>query len=147
MKRALAFSLALALMVGCATVQTATEFRGTSVNGNPKPVTSIAIENSGWYIFGVLPIITGDPAHPGPWSFRLFRNTVTLENNIKMLQMKADEFGATNLENLESWTDDNLSIGLFVLGIKSIYTAAVISDAAGDRPGVRMGRLAQDLGK
>lgn len=122
-----AASLALAalLMCGCCTVASSHDFRGTKVDGNENPVAVLAIENSGWYLFGCLPIITGNPDNPG--HVKIFSDTVTLENNIKMLANKAREENATNVANLTSRVRDDLAIGLFIFGRKQVFTSAVIT--------------------
>ena len=73
MKR-MALILMCALLGGCATVTVSRE-GGTMVN----------IENSGWYLLNFIPIASGNPASPNSFSTRLFSRTVTLENNVKML--------------------------------------------------------------
>ena len=125
MKRLLAVAMALAFACGCSTVESSHDFRGVKVDGNENPVAVLAIENSGWYFLGCIPIITGDPDNPG--GFRLFTDTVTLENNVKMLANKAHEEKATNIANLTSRVRDDLAIGLFIFGRKQVFTSAVIT--------------------
>ena len=113
MKR-LAVILACTLLGGCATV-TVSRDGATMVN----------IENSGWYLLGCLPIITGNPEKPG--RIKLFRDTVTLENNIKMLADKARQENAGNVANLTSRVREDLAIGFFIFGRKQVFTSAVIT--------------------
>jgi len=125
MKRILAVALAVSLACGCSTVESSHDFRGAKVDGNSNPVAVLAIENSGWYFLGCIPIITGNPDKPG--GVRFFTDTVTLENNIKMLANKAREEKATNVANLTSRVRDDLAIGLFIFGRKQVFTSAVIT--------------------
>ncbi len=125
MRRLLAVALAAALACGCSTVESSHDFRGVKVDGNANPIAVLAIENSGWYLLGCIPIITGNPDKPGGVKF--FSDTVTLENNIRMLANKAREEKATNVANLTSRVRDDLAIGLFIFGRKQVFTSAVIT--------------------
>ena len=126
MTRLLAMSALAALFAcGCCTVETSHDFRGVRVDGNEEPVAVVAIENSGWYLFGYIPVITGNPDRPG--RVKLFRDTVTLENNIKMLSDKARQENAMNVANLSSRVREDLAIGFFVFGRKQVFTSAVIT--------------------
>ena len=123
--RMLAIAAALALFAcGCCTVVSSHDFRGAKVDGNAEPVAVLAIENSGWYLFGCLPIVTGDPDHPGHVS--LFSDTVTLENNVTMLANKARQEQAMTVANLTSRVREDLAIGFFIFGRKQVFTSAVI---------------------
>lgn len=124
MRRLLAVSIAVAMLCGCSTVESSHDFRGVRVDGNSEPVAVLAIENSGWYLLGFIPIITGNPDKPG--GVKLFSDTVTLENNIKMLTNKAREEKAMTVANLNSRVRDDLAIGLFIFGRKQVFTSAVI---------------------
>lgn len=118
-------ALAATLACGCCTVETSHDFRGVRVDGNEEPVAVVAIENSGWYLFGCLPMIAGNPDRPGRIKF--FSDTVTLENNIKMLANKARQENATNVANLSSRVREDLAIGFFIFGRKQVFTTAVIT--------------------
>ena len=121
---AVAIAAAVALLCGCCTVESSHDFRGVKVDGSSEPVAVLAIENSGWYLLGCIPIITGNPDNPG--GVKLFSDTVTLENNIKMLANKAVEEKASTVANLISRVRDDLAIGLFIFGRKQVFTSAVI---------------------
>ena len=94
MKR-MALILMCALLGGCATVTVSRE-GGTMVN----------IENSGWYLLNFIPIASGNPASPNSFSTRLFSRTVTLENNVKMLDKVIREEGAVAVRDINSFTID-----------------------------------------
>ena len=87
--------LAAALFSGCATATVCHEGR-----------TMVEIENTGWYLFNFIPIASGNPSNPNTCSCRLFSKTVTLENNVKMLERVMREEGATGVNNLNSFTTD-----------------------------------------
>ena len=74
MKR-LAFALALAgLATGCFTVDTA-----TSALLAPDADEHVIVRNSGWYLFGCLPLVCGNPDLDSSWGSTFFSDEVTLE--------------------------------------------------------------------
>ena len=99
-----AAALMCAAICGCSTVSVCTE------GGHSMCI----IENSGWKMLNLIPIASGDPDHPNESSCRLFRNTVTLENNMKMLDWTMRKYGAEGVKNLTShMTDEQVFIMLF----------------------------------
>jgi len=111
MKR-LAVILACALLGGCATV-TVSRDGATMVN----------IENSGWYLLNFIPIASGNPARPNSCTTRLFSKTVTLENNVKMLDKVIREEGAVAVRDINSFTIDEHVLLIF-LKRHSYHTSA-----------------------
>ena len=102
MKSAAIAALA-ALLAGCSTVT-------VSRNGS----TMVNIENSGWYLLNFIPIASGNPASPNSFSTRLFSKTVTLENNVKMLDKVIADEGAVAIRDLNSFTiDEHILLILF----------------------------------
>ena len=102
--KVMAFGLALAaLSCGCATVKYSDEGGKHMVN----------IVNTGWYLLDLIPLASGNPELPNECSFRLFRQTTTLQNNIKMLDYAVTERDATDVRSVKSyWTDETV---LFIL--------------------------------
>ena len=111
MKR-LAAILACALLGGCATV-TVSRDGATMVN----------IENSGWYLLNFIPIASGNPARPNSCSTRLFSKTVTLENNVKMLDKVIRDEGAVAVRDINSFTIDE-HVLLILLKRHAYHTSA-----------------------
>ena len=111
MKR-LAAILAVALLGGCATV-TVSRDGATMVN----------IENSGWYLLNFIPIASGNPARPNSCTTRLFSKTVTLENNVKMLDKVIREEGAAAVRDINSFTIDE-HVLLILLKRHAYHTSA-----------------------
>lgn len=103
--RAACAAAALALAAsGCATV-TYSEAGGR---------TMVDISNSGWYLLNFIPLASGDPDKPNAGTCRLFRQTTTLENNIRMLDRAVEERKASGVKSVTShWTDENVMIILF----------------------------------
>lgn len=74
MKR-LAIALALAgLAAGCFTVDTA-----TSPLLKPDADEHVIVRNYGWYLFGVVPLVCGNPDLDSFWGSTFFSDEVTLE--------------------------------------------------------------------
>ena len=111
MKR-VAITLACALLGGCATV-TMSRDGATMVN----------IENSGWYLLNFIPIASGNPARPNSCTTRLFSKTVTLENNVKMLDKVIREEGAAAVRDINSFTIDE-HVLLILLKRHAYHTSA-----------------------
>ena len=111
MKR-LAAILACALLGGCATV-TVSRDGATMVN----------IENSGWYLLNFIPIASGNPARPNSCTTRLFSKTVTLENNVKMLDKAIRDEGAVAVRDINSFTVDE-HVLLILLKRHAYHTSA-----------------------
>ena len=100
---ALAAAAALALS-GCASV------RHCGAGGRHM----VVVENTGWYFLNVIPLASGNPDSPNGCSCRLFRQTTTLKNNMKMLDRAAKELGAAEVTNVSSsWTDEAVLFILF----------------------------------
>ena len=111
MKR-LAIILACALLGGCATVM-------VSRDG----ATMVNIENSGWYLLNFIPLASGNPARPNSCTTRLFSKTVTLENNVKMLDKVIREEGAAAVRDINSFTIDE-HVLLILLKRHAYHTSA-----------------------
>lgn len=127
MKNLLArFSLfSLLLCTGCTTVRYATVFNGARVDGGARALASVEVENSGWFLFGFIPLASGEPLSPDACACRLFENTVTLENNYSVLMRLAKEKGAAAVANMTShWTDESAFI--ILLKRRAYHTSAVL---------------------
>ena len=111
MKR-LAVILACFLLGGCATV-TVSRDGATMVN----------IENSGWYLLNFIPIASGNPDRPNACTTRLFSKTVTLENNVKMLDKAIRDEGAVAVRDINSFTVDE-HVLLMLLKRHAYHTSA-----------------------
>jgi len=113
MKKSL-FLAAFAMLAGCASVTVCRTGE-----------TMVDVENTGWYLFCALPIATGDPEHPNENFCYYFEDTVTLENNAKMLDAIAAKERAVRVDDVVSYTTDE-HVFLFMLKRKSLHTSAVL---------------------
>lgn len=107
-----ATALLALLLAGCASVDVAT-------NGNDM----VVVQNSGAYLFYVLPLLSGDPDYPNQEVSNWFSDTVELKTNIRLLDEEAERQGATGYRNLASHLDDETIIPL-ILNRKIYKTSA-----------------------
>ncbi|MCL1920051.1 MAG: hypothetical protein FWG50_03075 [Kiritimatiellaeota bacterium] len=131
MKRVTLTAVTLALIgmaCGCATMQTAKRFDGTVMEKGARPLATVAVENYGYYLFGVIPIIAGEPKHPNANTCRLFDDSVTVQNNLAMIsQVVKTERGRklTNMNTTEEWTG---AFSLWILWRKTLFTSALVME-------------------
>jgi hypothetical protein len=109
MKRAALFFLFAALMCGCASVD-------ISDAGGRRMVS---IKNSGWELFSIVPLASGDVNDPGAFGCEWFCDTVTLENNLALLDRTVGETGSSGYTGVASSVVDETVF--FVLLSRKIY--------------------------
>lgn len=111
MKRLLVI-IAAALVGGCATVKVESEAGRTMCD----------IENSCWYLFMCIPMGSGDPEAPNKDLCRFFRDTATLENNVRMLDYAVERKQAKGAKNVTSrFSDEKYT---FILKRTTCHTSA-----------------------
>ena len=81
------------------------------------------IQNDGWFLFGVLPIASGDPKAPNCWNSRWFRDTVTLDTNIKLLDKMMKDNSYTKSRSLASYSTHE-DVFFILLRRRSYHTSA-----------------------
>ena len=131
MTRLIPLALVAALLAsGCTTVLKSKEFGDVKVDGGATPVAAVEIENSVWLLFNFIPVASGSPDHPNLNKCKLFRNTVNLENNMKVLQAEMVQEEVTKVANLTSHYSEE-SYLFFLLARRACHTSAVLvkSDA------------------
>lgn len=91
-------SLSILLLAGCSSVQTTVSYPSANAKLGERPVASLVVENNGYYLFGLFPVFTGDhrERHRTVW----FKNTVTLENNVRMIEEEAKKHGDVVIDDL-----------------------------------------------
>lgn len=124
MKRFPLFIL-LVCAAGCASVKTSRVFHGVKTDNGHVPYATVSVENTGWFLFNFIPLASGNPDMPNRADWRFFRNTVTLENNLRMLDAEMRKNGATKLANVTSHTQDDFYY-FFLLYRRACQTSAVV---------------------
>ena len=107
----LALPLALFLS-GCASV--------TVSNDGP---STVLIQNSGCFLFYLMPLFSGDPDYPNEEVCNWFDNTVKVETNIRLLEEEANKQHTRGYRNIVSHPDDE-HILWFILKRKICRTSA-----------------------
>ena len=118
------------LACGCTTVLKSKEFGDVKTDGGSTPVAAVEIENSVWLLFNFIPVASGSPDHPNLNRCKIFRNTVNLPNNMKVLEKEMACEGVEKVVNLTShYTSE--SYLFFLLARRACHTSAVMvtSDA------------------
>ena len=119
-------SLLLAIaFAGCATITSTHSHNDVNVENNEPPIETVMIENTGWLLFNVIPIGSGNYNFPNLCSCRLFENTTTLQNNLNMLEYEMERVGATRIANLYSKRVDE-SIFFLLFTRTACRTSAVL---------------------
>lgn len=130
-RRLTSLAAAVALLAcGCTTVLKSKEFGDVRTDGGSTPVAAVEIENSVWLLFNFIPVASGSPDHPNLNRCKVFRNTVNLPNNMKVLEKEMACEGAEKVVNLTShYTSE--SYLFFLLARRACHTSAVMvtSDA------------------
>lgn len=88
------------------------------------------IANSGWKFIDLIPIASGDTDRPNTAGTLLFADTVSLQNNMKILDRYARQRGAVGYRSLTSrTTEEHIFVMLFK---RSIYhtSAELVYDAS-----------------
>ena len=110
---------------GCATIHRANDYHGMGIEDGEAPLETVEIENTGWLLIKCIPLGSGDPHHPNEKTCRFFRNTVTLQNNLEMLEDEMERVGATRVANLTSRKTDE-SMFILLLTRRSYHSSAVL---------------------
>ena len=135
MKRLIPLAAAVALLAsGCTTVLKSKEFGDLRVDGGTKPVATVEIENSVWLLFNFIPVASGSPDHPNSYKCKLFRNTVNLKNNMKVLRAEMANEDVTKVTNLTSHYADEKYL-FFLLARRACHTSAVLIESGAKNQG------------
>jgi len=117
-----AFATAL-LLCGCATVRYSNEGGRHMVD----------IVNTGWYMLHLIPIASGNPDAPNECSCKMFRQTTTLKNNVRLLDYAVTERNAVDVRSVRSyWTNESFLFILFQRHACHTSAELILADDGGD---------------
>ena len=119
------FAAAALFACGCTTVLKSKEFGDVKVDGGATPVAAVEIENSVWLLFNFIPVASGSPDHPNLNRCKVFRNTVNLPNNMKVLEKEMACEGVEKVVNLPSPSPSE-SYPFFLLARRACHTSAIL---------------------
>ena len=121
----LAIPLAGLLLTGCASVNVSRDLNNQQLTATGEtPVAHMSGDIYGYYLFGIWPLVTGDPANTQKMAW--FRDTVTENAAVGMVTKKSRELGATKTTDLTSFTD---STGMKTLFLVWYYDVQVSGNA------------------
>ena len=113
MRKSLFFALFAAALCGCATIESSTVGERHMVS----------IKNTGWYFLTVVPLASGDHDCPNELSTKPFTDSLSLKNNMAMIDGVVERTGATGFRNLTSTKKDE-SVLFFLLSRYTYHTSA-----------------------
>ena len=120
--RLLLLGVAGLLMAGCASVNVARNLNGQQLTtSGDAPIAHLNGDIYGYYLFGVWPLVTGDPADPDGTAW--FTNTVTEQAAVDMVTRKSKELGAAKITDLSSRTDSTGKQTLFLIWYSSVQVS------------------------
>ena len=85
--------------------------------------TMVEVENNGWLLFNFIPIASGDTDSPDSHWCKLFQNSVSLDNNIDLLDQAVRREGAIGVRDVISYTTDE-HVLIILLKRHSMHTSA-----------------------
>lgn len=133
---------------GCATVQKSETFPKINELSPIQPVASIVVENYGYYLFGIWPLWCGDVENPNSAGCDWFTDTVTIDNNVKLIKKEADSYGDdVSLGELKTEVKTSGSFSAWILWRKIITTSACVFKIDESRAEVREIDVKKELGE
>ncbi|MEI7437262.1 MAG: hypothetical protein WCL16_10720 [bacterium] len=121
----LMIAIAGLLLTGCASVDVCKTLNNQQLTTTgEKNIAHLHGDIYGYYLFGLWPLFTGDPADSKRIAW--FKDTVTEEAAVDMLTKKSMELGATKTTDLTSKTD---STGLNTLFLVWYYDVQASGNA------------------
>jgi len=132
------------LLSGCTTIRHSNTFHGVKVEDGEIPLEIVEIENSGWEMFKFIPLGSGDTRYPNRLACRFFMDTVTLQNNLNLLEMEMKAKGVRRFTNLVSRNSEESF--LFILLTRNAYhtSAVLLKDADTPTPTPTAGRKEEE---
>ena len=124
MKNILGAAAVALLLSGCATIRHSNTFHGIKVEDGEIPLEIVEIENSGWEMFKFIPLGSGDTRYPNRLACRFFMDTVTLQNNLNLLDMEMKARDARKFNNLTSYNTEETF--LFILLTRNAYHTSAL---------------------
>ena len=115
----------LAFASGCAMVTRIAPEPGERTAEGDEIVETVQVMNSSWSLLCLLPLASGDVDSPDCVSCRPFRDSVNVENQVKMIEDEARRCGAARATHVVTYEDDE-DVYLLLLLRRKIHTSAVL---------------------
>ena len=125
MKRAAAAVLAAAALAGCMTSTVSRKAEGSPGDGGAEHVLAVDVENTGWYLLDFIPVLCGDPHGVNRISTVLFRDTLTLQNNLDELMRIVDREPECRIGTVVSH-EESENLWVFIVTRHGYHTSATL---------------------
>jgi len=117
--------LAILCASGCALVTRLPSEPGAKTQEGEEIVETVQVMNSSWSLLCLLPLASGDVDSPDCVSCLPFRDSVNLENQVKMIEAEAKRCGASCAKHVVTYEDDE-DVFLLLLLRRKIHTSAIL---------------------
>ena len=121
----LASAICLLALTGCMTSEISRTPQGMAGDGGETHLLTVDIENAGWFLFDLIPVLSGDPQGVNKVSSVLFENTLTLQNNLDELTRIAQREGTYTIGSVMSH-EVSESVWVFFLSRHALHTSATL---------------------
>lgn len=125
MKRAFAIASVVLSLTGCMTSEISRTPCGAPGDGDDSHHLTVDIENTGWYLFDFIPLLCGDPNGVNQCSTKVFRNTLTLQNNMNELMRIVQQEGTYTIGSIMSH-EESESVWVFFVSRHGYHTSATL---------------------
>ena len=125
MKRIALIAFAALAFSGCMTSEISRATEGVPGDGGEDHLLSVDIENVGWYLFDSIPLLCGNPQGVNEASSVVFRNTLTLQNNLDELMRIVQREGSYTIGSVMSH-EVSESVWVFVVSRHGFHTSATL---------------------
>ena len=113
------------VLAGCMTSEVSHTADGVAGDGDRDHLLTVDIENVGWYLFDFIPIFCGNPDGVNKVSSCIFKDTLTLQNNIDELTRIVQREGAYEIGSIISH-EETESVWILLLTRHGYHTSATL---------------------
>ena len=124
MRRA-ALLLALAACAGCSTTLTRLPPPRALKTAGVVPIEAVEVSNANLLLLSFIPIASGDPAAPNAGECCWFTDTLSVANQLQMLEAEAARVGATRAVEVATLKTDE-ALFFFLLQREKMHTSAIL---------------------
>ena len=138
MRRIVLAALAVALGGCSATMTHLPKPQGMKAAG-VEPLEAVEVSNANLLLLSFIPIASGDPDAPNAGAFRWFTDTLSVANQVRMLEAEAARVGATRAVEVATLKTDE-SLLFFLLLREKMHTSAILVKDSTPAPAPRSAR-------
>ena len=127
-KQSFLFFVSGLLLTGCSTA-TISSVRSNVVPTEETvayPVASVKAQNFTYYLFGFIPVFTGNPSRPNTKDYDLFEDRATPTTTEAMLEMAVERLRGDFLEDVHSNTVWTGSFSLWLVWQKQVSASGIV---------------------